>query len=83
MEVQRCANIVSVNVQRKTAKDLVIGGHKIKKGSYCLAQISSFHYNPEIFDEPTKFKPERFLDSNNQLLKNDALMPFSLGKRVW
>jgi cytochrome P450 len=83
MEVQRSANIISQNVLRTTSNDVFVGGHKIPKGVFCIAQISVLHYDPENFDEPTKFKPERFLDSNNQLIKSDALMPFSLGKRIW
>jgi cytochrome P450 len=83
MEVQRSANIVTQNLLRYTAKDVVVEWHKIRKGTYCVLQLCTIHYDPDNFDEPTKFKPERFLDSDNQLIKNDAFMPFSLGKRVW
>lgn len=30
--------------------------------------------------EPEKFRPERFLEENGQLIKPDAFCPFSMGK---
>ncbi|KAI6171091.1 (pine wood nematode) hypothetical protein [Aphelenchoides bicaudatus] len=82
MEVQRCGNIISQNVFRQTRQDVEIDGHKIKKGTLCIAQISAIHYDDEVFPEPDVFKPERFLTEDGQLKRIDELMPFSLGKRI-
>ncbi|KAI6184682.1 Cytochrome P450 33C9 [Aphelenchoides bicaudatus] len=81
-EVQRCANIVAQNLFRQTTQDVEIGGHKVKKSTYCTVQISTIHYDEKIFPEPSVFKPERFLTENGQLKHIDELVPFSMGKRV-
>ncbi|CAI4223981.1 unnamed protein product [Auanema sp. JU1783] len=35
----------------------------------------------QIFPEPYKFKPERFIDESGNLKKVEELVPFSIGKR--
>lgn len=47
-----------------------------------LPQISTVLYDKDVFPEPEKFKPERFLNSDGKLLKVDELIPFSIGKRM-
>lgn len=47
-ETQRVANIVAQNVLRVAAKDVEVAGCKIPKGAYCIAQISSMHYDPNV-----------------------------------
>ena len=43
--------------------------------------IYTFRYNFEVFESPFEFRPERFLDADGKLIKCDALLPFSIGKR--
>uniref|UniRef100_A0A915EPJ1 Cytochrome P450 n=1 Tax=Ditylenchus dipsaci TaxID=166011 RepID=A0A915EPJ1_9BILA len=80
-EVQRLANIVSVNVLHKTTRDVTIDGHFIPTGTCIIPQICALMYDEKNFKEADKFNPDRFLDSNGQLKKCDQLMPFSIGKR--
>uniref|UniRef100_A0A914DPZ1 CYtochrome P450 family n=1 Tax=Acrobeloides nanus TaxID=290746 RepID=A0A914DPZ1_9BILA len=80
-EAQRVANIISHNLLHKTSKDVVIDGHFIPKGTSIVPQMSVVMYDDEVFPEPEKFKPERFLDEAGNLKKVDELIPFSVGKR--
>ena len=48
-----------------------------------LINIYALHYNPDMWPEPTKFNPERFLDADGNLnSKSTHFMPFSCGRRV-
>ena len=40
-------------------------------------------HNPQVFDDPSTFKPERFLDSQGHYLstRHPGFIPFGLGKR--
>ena len=40
-------------------------------------------HNPQVFDDPETFKPERFLDSKGHYLstRHPGFIPFGLGKR--
>lgn len=46
-----------------------------------LPQISIMMNDPEYFENPEEFNPDRFLDENQNLRKYDAFVPFSIGKR--
>ena len=39
------------------------------------------HNNPDIWDKPEKFNPERFLE-NGKPKKQEAFMPFSTGNHA-
>uniref|UniRef100_A0A914PTX2 Cytochrome P450 n=1 Tax=Panagrolaimus davidi TaxID=227884 RepID=A0A914PTX2_9BILA len=80
-EIQRTANILPINLLRAVAEDIEIDGYHFPAGSMVLPQISITMNDPENFEEPEKFLPERFIDENNNLKKAEALVPFSLGKR--
>ncbi|CAD5214541.1 unnamed protein product [Bursaphelenchus xylophilus] len=80
-EVQRRANLVAENVLRTASADYNLNGYEIKKGQICIAQVSAMMEDPDIFEDPKAFKPERFLDENGQVKKCDELIPFGVGKR--
>lgn len=39
-------------------------GYKIPRGAMCINNIYAVHYDPEIYPEPDKFQPERWLDKD-------------------
>ncbi|CAD5209386.1 unnamed protein product [Bursaphelenchus okinawaensis] len=81
MEIQRRANLISENIFRVANRDCHFGGYTIRKGQICLAQLSAVLEDPDYFERPQEFRPERFLDSNGQVQKCDELIPFGVGKR--
>jgi hypothetical protein len=48
-----------------------------RKGKYEVVQIQ---FQFQIFPNPEKFDPERFLDANGKLKRSDELIPFSVGE---
>lgn len=71
MEVQRVANIIPVNLLRKSAKDMEIEGCLIRKGTIFIPQMSVIMIDPENFKDPMKFNPSRFIDSNGSFKPAD------------
>lgn len=82
METQRLANIVPLSVPHMTMKDTVIQGYKIPQGSVVLPNLYSVSHDPNYWTEPETFNPERYFDKARKIVKNDALVPFSVGPRV-
>ena len=38
--------------------------------------------NSEVFEDPSMFKPERFIDENGKYAKNEHNIPFSTGMLI-
>lgn len=76
-EVLRLHPGVSV-IYREANEDVTLNGLEIKKGQLIALQLKATHRNPESFDKPEEFIPERFLE-NPKLYQN--LVAFGLGER--
>ncbi|CAJ0569125.1 unnamed protein product, partial [Mesorhabditis spiculigera] len=80
-ETQRFLNLVPQNLMRIAGEDVNIEGYLIPKGTVVIPQISCVLFNEELFPEPRKFKPERFINEDGTFKKVPELVPFSIGKR--
>ncbi|XP_077558119.1 cytochrome P450 2C28-like [Haemaphysalis longicornis] len=72
------------SVPRGTSEDVVVDGYFIPKGTTIFPNIWAVHHDPNLWKEPSKFDPSRFLSDNGTLIhpKPEYLMPFSIGKRM-
>ena len=81
-EAQRLGNVVPMAVQHSTLKETTLQGYNIPKNTIVLPNVYSALMDPKHWDEPNKFKPERFIGKNGKVTKHDALMPFGIGPRI-
>lgn len=82
-EILRVGNILSANFARLVTKDAEIGGYKISKGTHIVPQLSVSNMDDDVFDNPTEFNPEHFLESDKTTYKKvEEFVPFSVGKRA-
>lgn len=51
----------------------------ISQGTLVLLAIHDLH-NGEYWKEPSRFRPERFLTKEGNLIQDESLMPFGCGK---
>ena len=45
-----------------------------------MPNIYSVHMDPELWSEPDKFSPDRFIDGSGSIVNKEYVIPFSLGK---
>ncbi|XP_048459624.1 cytochrome P450 2U1 isoform X3 [Rhincodon typus] len=57
-------------------------GYTIPKGSMVVANLWSVHRDPSMWEHPDEFNPSRFLSPDGNIVKNEAFMPFGIGKRI-
>lgn len=81
-ETQRLANILPLNLPHKTSCDVTFNGYFIKKGTCVLPLLTSVLRDETEWETPDTFNPQHFLDEKGQLIKRDAFMPFSAGRRA-
>jgi cytochrome P450 len=66
-------------LSREALHEDMIGGLKIKKGTQLYISIHGMHSHPKHWEEPGKFKPERF---NGGKLPKFTYFPFGGGPRL-
>ncbi len=69
-------------VRDRSGRDVVIGGHRIPPRSVVLVNTIGIHRRADLFPDPERFDPERFLGDREKQLPRCAYMPFGAGARV-
>ena len=83
MEIQRLGSIAGQAVPHRALKDVEIQGHKIPKNTFVFSILYHMMRDPDYWDSPNTFKPERFLnETHTQVIKEERLVPFGIGKRL-
>jgi cytochrome P450 len=65
-------------VPHESREDVTVGGFDIPKETMLIVNVYQIQRDPENWDEPTKFKPERFKKEN---METNWMIPFGMGRR--
>jgi cytochrome P450 len=69
---------IIVDVARRATVPFEIGGYTVPAGTLVLASIAALHYRPDLYEDPSAFRPERWL---NGAPDSYAWIPFGGGVR--
>jgi len=67
---------------RQALFDDTIGGYEVKSGAMIILVPHIVHRHPEIWPDPERFDPDRFLPENEAARPKSAYIPFASGPRV-
>nr|QLI62166.1 cytochrome P450 17 [Streltzoviella insularis] len=81
LEIQRYFTIVPLAGPRRVMHDTFIDGYLIPKETTVLMSLGDLHFDPEIWEEPQVFKPDRFINEHGALKNIEHMYPFGLGRR--
>ncbi|XP_074265915.1 cytochrome P450 81Q32-like [Silene latifolia] len=79
-ETLRMYPTVPMLLPHESSKDCLVGRYHIPRGTMLLVNVWGIHNNPQLWDNPKKFMPERF----EGIKENQAgykFMPFGSGRR--
>ncbi|MCX4582454.1 cytochrome P450 [Streptomyces sp. NBC_01481] len=66
---------------REAIEDDVLADHHIPAGTPLLVSVYGAHYNPEQWEDPERFDPERFRPGSAPSQDRSAYLPFGGGRR--
>ncbi|KAG2204138.1 hypothetical protein INT47_011621 [Mucor saturninus] len=62
-EGMRFRPIGSFGIPHKMDDDVFVDGYVIPKGATVFSSMESMHHNPDVFSEPLRYYPERFMNN--------------------
>ncbi|XP_001658816.2 cytochrome P450 4c3 [Aedes aegypti] len=68
-------------IARKLTESVNVGDYTIPAGTNAVIVVYQLHRDTQIFPNPDKFNPDRFLPENSQGRHQYAYIPFSAGPR--
>ncbi|CAN6334687.1 unnamed protein product [Urochloa humidicola] len=79
-ETLRLKPLTPNHVPHEVSQDCIIAGYAILRGTMVLVDVYSMQRDPNAWEEPERFMPERFMDGKAD---GDSrwMMPFGMGRR--
>ncbi|MDE2923677.1 MAG: cytochrome P450 [Acidobacteriota bacterium] len=69
----------AVMLPKEATEDRVLGDYLIPKGTLVHVAMRALHHRPEHWDQPSDFRPERWLENPRPPCPAHAYIPFGLG----
>lgn len=70
-------------VPRKADLDIKLFGFTVPKGTHVLVNVWAIGRDPDLWENPNSFEPERFMGSHIDVKGSDfELIPFGAGRRI-
>jgi len=71
-----------MGVPHRSTEEIKVGEYTIPKDTTIFGSLYHIMHDPEHFEKPEQFKPERFLNSQGEFKADERVIPFGTGKRV-
>lgn len=68
-------------LMRRAQTDVEPGGVHIKQGTEVALSQYAVHHNPDLYPDPARFDPDRWLPDRTARLPKGAFIPFGAGPR--
>lgn len=80
-EVVRTCTVFPYFPKVQCSRETTISGYRIPKGAVMLLDSWSAHFDPNVYEEPEKFNPSRFI-AKEGIKRPDLPVLFGIGKRT-
>ncbi|KAK8750012.1 hypothetical protein OTU49_015182, partial [Cherax quadricarinatus] len=81
-EVLRRSTVVPLGTFHATTRDTTLGGYTIPKGATVIPLLYACHMDSQLWEDPQRFDPTRFIDAEGRVKKPEQFIPFGVGRRM-
>ncbi|CAL1263844.1 unnamed protein product [Larinioides sclopetarius] len=81
LEAMRTTDFFNFFPSQECTKETTLRGYRIPKRAILLVNFYSCHNDPEIYEEPEKFNPSRFIQTEGKK-RPELPISFGIGKRL-
>ncbi|QLL06593.1 cytochrome P450 [Mycobacterium vicinigordonae] len=68
-------------ITRQVSADTCLGDHRISAGATVIFSPYLIHHRPDLYPDPERFDPDRWLPERAKAVRRDAFIPFGGGAR--
>jgi len=81
-ETLRLKPLAPNHIPHEASRDCVVAGYAVARGTMVLVDVYSMQRDPDVWEEPERFMPERFMDGGEVGAGESRwMMPFGMGRR--
>ena len=73
---------VPLGIYHTNHEETIVNNYRIPKRSIMVANTYAMHRDPQFWENPDIFRPERFLDNSGKIKSSKGYMPFYTGKTL-
>ncbi|GFQ85644.1 cytochrome P450 18a1 [Trichonephila clavata] len=81
LESLRMSDIFNFFPSQECIKETTLNGYRIPKGTTIIINFFTAHHDPEVYEEPEKFNPSRFIQVEGKR-RPELPISFGVGKRA-
>ena len=67
---------------RMAMTDLAVDGYRVSAGDFVAVSVPAIHHNPQVWENPGRFDPDRFTDDRMRTRDRWDYLPFGAGQRA-
>ncbi|XP_014285841.1 cytochrome P450 18a1 [Halyomorpha halys] len=82
LEVLRISSVVPLGTTHSIHQETELGGYTIPENAHVVPLLHAVHMDPNLWEEPKAFRPERFINSEGKVFKPEYFIPFGIGRRM-
>ncbi|XP_050304879.1 cytochrome P450 18a1 [Anthonomus grandis grandis] len=82
LEILRISSIVPMGTTHSPIRDIKLNGFHLPRHAQVVPLLHAVHMDPNLWQEPEKFDPSRFINGEGKVHKPEYFLPFGVGRRM-